>query len=690
MIPYRTRLPESLINKKIEITGQIVSIPNNNNLFSHFLFKIERPKMTVRLNWYGEHTTLHVGDVWKFHVKLKPMHSLHNFNTFDTERTLVMEGIRATGYVLPGQPAMCLNRNSWNRPIDHIRERLQLKIIDVVKNPFLSAFLIALCIGSRVDMSSSQWEIFQNTGTSHLIAVSGLHISLVSGAIYFLINLGYRQFTRASLRIPTPQVSTVGALLGAVLYSVLAGMSLPTQRALIMISAFLLGTLFHKNILPGRRWILAFSIMVFTQPYALYSASFWLSFMAVFSLCYGCLGREHFSRWKQALYTQKMITICLLPITLFFFKKVSLITFVANLIAIPWIGFVILPCALVGSVLNLIGFAFSNTVFVITAALLSPLWLLLEHLSRLPAILMYQPVLSYKVLLCSLAGVVILFAPPGWPLRWLGIFWILPLFFPETHKPLTGDFRMTLLDVGQGLSVVIETAKHTLVYDAGPKSAYGFDAGSQILIPYLRERGLKHIDRLIVSHGDNDHRGGSEALLRDFPVNSVLSSVPNLFSQTQAHACFYGQKWTWDGVDFAVLSPLRISDSKGNNRSCVVKIATREHSLLLTGDIEKSQEKWLVAHHKDLLMSSVLIAPHHGSRTSSTSNFVQAVRAQAVLFSVGYYNRYGLPNKHVLERYDHSRALIMSTSINGAIRINFTAGRKFQIESAYQPNYFSL
>lgn len=681
-----------LINKPVVVEGRIVSLPKKTATSAHFKFELSKLAghlefVPVYLSWYGHYPALRVGDQWRFSVKLKPPHSLRNPGTFDYQRWLFVQGIRATGSVVSKKPQHLLHRDSWRFPINHLRQKIQSIIQQSVVHAPIAAILSTLTMGSKNLMKQSQWQVFQNTGTSHLMAISGLHVGLIAGIVYFLVRFLWSLFPWLVLRTPAPRAAAVVSLLIAIIYGLLAGFSLPTQRAVIMITVLMLGSLVSQAIPVWCRLLFAFFIIVIWQPFALWSASFWLSFAAVSWIAYGMGGRVQMLRGlKATVWLQFTIFIGLLPLTLFFFQQISLVALIANTIAIPWVGMVIVPLCFFATLISLFSVKLAHVLFWLTAKLLTPLWWWLQWLASWPLAVWHYAISPSWLLIPFMIAALLLLAPYGWPGRWLGFIWALPLFFWKIPVPAQNAVWLTLLDVGQGLSAIVQTAHHTLVFDAGPRSHGGFDAGQSIVVPYLQTRHVRHIDVMMVSHGDNDHIGGAKAILARIRVGRILTSVPKHFASRAAY-CHAGQRWHWDGVAFEVLSPPEGEAYQGNNSSCVLRISTLKRSILLTGDIEKPREQWLLMQG-DELHADIIVAPHHGSISSSSPRFVQVISPKMVLFPVGYYNRYNFPNHRVVVRYRSEGALVFTSASDGAIMVHIDPYGKIHIATMNSKHYF--
>jgi len=401
------------------------------------------------------------------------------------------------------------------------------------------------------------------------------------------------------------------------------------------------------------------------------------------------LGRSKENKLAIWLRVQCAIFFGLLPLSLFYFHQFSLVAFVANTIAIPWVTIVLVPICLLASVANVISITVSRLLFMLAAKALNPLWWFLRWLSHFPYAVWVHPIHSIFIMLIMLGAILLLLAPKDFPGRYLAVILFLPFFFARNPSPKPGGVWLTLLDVGQGLSAVIRTSQHTLIYDTGPKYPSGFDAGRSVVMPYLQDIGIKRIDIIMISHGDNDHIGGAGWLLSHYFVKKVITSVPqSRWDPRQGERCYAGQSWRWDGVDFRVLSPPKEQAYQDNNSSCVLRIRAGQHQILLTGDIEKPAERALLKHEKEELPATLLVAPHHGSRTSSTLGFLKAVDPRYILIPVGYQNRFHFPAESVIQRYRSGGAQIFSTAEKGAIQVHLPSMGPVRVISSYHRRHY--
>lgn len=687
------RLPETYIGKETLLLGTIISLPENNGLSSRFLFKTSKinqidQQLLLQLNWQNPRPQLVVGQCWQLMTRLKPPHGLVNFNAFNRLRWFFQENIHGGGYVLNHSELLLSPGSNWFR-LAVWRQNLQSEIFNSVKNPTAASIINALTIGVENGLSDRDWEVLRNTGTVHLVVIAGLHIGLVMMVIYFLVNQICRCFPALLLRYPAQQIAAITASMIALGYGALAGFGIPAQRAVIMILVLTLSQLFYFHAPVWRRILLAFLIVIIIKPGALFSAGFWLSFAAVGWIAYSISGEwRKAPHWRQWLRMQWGLFLGLMPLTLYFFQQFSLIGILANLPAILWIGWVIVPLCLVAALLNPIALTISQSVFKLSAGLLMPLWKFLNWLSEWPFACQHHELINGWILALALVGAVWVLVPKPWPARWVGLLGFAPIWLWDSPKPSANEVWLTMLDVGQGLAIVIQTANHEMVYDTGVRIPQGFDAGRDVIVPYLQKLNLKKLDRLMVSHGDNDHSGGAISLLKQWPDTLLMTSIPAMFWGYHPQFCQAGQQWQWDGVQFQVLSPHQGAEYQDNDSSCVLQISAGDQKILLTGDIEASAEQRLVDEYGGALHSKILIVPHHGSHTSSTDNFLQAVQPEYALISLGYFNRFHFPHPSVVRRYQKWNVKLFRTDQSGAIQVKLFPNQPVIIETANPHQYF--
>ncbi len=664
-------LPKELEDKPIWVTGYIASLPVNNPFGTRFEFALDtiNTKSKIRLLWHEHPQPLKVGEKYKLLVKLKRIHAPQNPGTFDFEAWALQKGIRATGYVLANSQSKLLSHDWYHYPIDQLRQQLQTKLQSHLPKSNTAPWLMALMIGERNGIAQEDWQILRNTGTNHLMAIGGLHIGILSGIIYYIVSWFWRTIPGLVLMLPAIQAGAYSALITALIYSSMAGFSIPTQRACLMLSVFIFALLSRKKIHAWHAWSLALCLVLMCNPLNILTESFCLSFGTIALIIYGMSGRlVPTGFWWKWGRVQWVIAIGLIPMTLVLFQECSFISFFANSIAIPWLEFFILPFCFLGCIFLFFSSSLAQILLFIADKSLAMLWTILTWFSHLHLLSFQLAMPNQIILIVTLFGLLLLLAPAGVPGKCLGFIWLMPLLCYKPIAPALGDFWITLMDVGQGLAIVVQTKKHTLIFDAGPRFSNQYNAGESIIIPYLHTMGTQQIDKLVISHGDNDHIGGAQAVLNAFPVIDIQTSVPEKFKNNNKSYCLDGQKWKWDQVNFAFIYPTMDTLHDGNNSSCVLRIDNGEQSILLTGDIEKKAEIKLLNHPDLKLKSNIIVVPHHGSKTSGLSAFIASISPQFALYAIGYRNRYHFPHKSVVNEYTKINTIQLNTVEHGAIR----------------------
>ena len=669
------RLPADLVGKTLVAEGRIASLPEARGYADRFLFRIDRLERDgspvaftglVRLSWYRDAPALRAGERWRLHVRLKPVHGFVNPGGFDYERWLFEQGVAATGHIADANEALRLDPGAGRYWLDRWRQQLRDRLATLLPAGPAAALVPALVLGDRGGVTPEQWEVLARTGTSHLIAISGLHVGLVAGVAFLVVRRGWGWAPGLARRIAAPRAAAAAALAAATGYAGLAGFSISTQRALVMLAVLLLATIAGRVLRPLSGLSLALLAVLLLDPSSVLSYGFWLSFGAVAMLVYALALRlaAPFAvvRWGRA---QWAVAIGLLPLVLLFFGRASLIAPAVNLVLVPLFGLV-LPAVLFSAGLALTGdwgWALAPV-----AVLLDLGFRVLEGIGGWDlagVTLSARPAWGW---LAAGAGVLLLLAPRGVPARWLGLLLLLPLAVVRPPAPRPGEAAVTMLDVGQGLAMVVRTATHTLVYDTGPGWSSGFNTGEAVVGPYLKYLGVAVVDLAVVSHADQDHAGGLKGLLTALPVHRIISGEPGEIDAAGATPCRAGDAWRWDGVRFRVLHPQGGGET-GNDASCVLRIDTDGGSLLLTGDIEAGVEADLAARLGADLHADVLVAAHHGSDSSSTQVFLKAVAPSWIWFSAGFGNRFGFPNIAVVARARDLGSATANTATDGAVRL---------------------
>jgi len=622
----------------------------------------------------GPQSNLRAGQLWQLPVRLRAVHAAMNPHGFDGELWLFEQGLGATGTVrnTAAGPHPRLIGDTGSRPIEAARQAVRDALLLRVADARVGGVLAALVIGDQAAIARSDWDLFRDAGVAHLMSISGLHITMFAWLAGACVAWLWRRSARACLWLPSPQAGRLGGLAIAALYALMAGFGVPAQRTLLMLAAAV------ALRATGMRWpwplvlIAAAAMVTVFDPWALLQAGFWLSFAAVGLLMVsdplqheaaasGALGHL-----RALLRTQVVATLGLAPLSLAFFQQVSLVGFIANLLAIPWITLVVTPLALAGVVLPWL--------WQLAAAAMAALVVVLRWLTSWPVAVWSVPAAPAWALAAGLAAALLGLLPLPWRLRMLAVPLALPLLWPAVARPLPGRFELVVLDVGQGTAVLLRTQSKLLVYDAGPAYARDADAGQRIIVPLLRARGEGRVDLLMLSHRDSDHVGGAASLHSALPIERWSSSLaadhPLLALAADHQRCDAGQHWQWDGVGFEVLHPGSDDhgrETKSNALSCVLRARdSAGRSVLLTGDIEAPQEAALVARLGSQLHSTLLLVPHHGSKTSSTDAFLDAVRPQVAMVQAGYRSRFGHPAPDVLARYQARGIMLVRSDRCGA------------------------
>ncbi|RVU86084.1 DNA internalization-related competence protein ComEC/Rec2 [Leucothrix sargassi] len=673
------KFPSFVEGKDLLVSGKVASLVRQRDYGEVFLFDIHTAKLAetgeslpwagqVRLNSYRNDFTVQAGESWQLQVRMKRPNGFMNPSGFDYEKWLFAEGIEASGYIRTSTDNRKLANAPWYS-VNALRASIDSKIRALMRGEAL-AIGRALVLAEKDKMSTQQWEVLIATGTSHLMAISGLHIGLVAGSGFLIVWALYWLFPSLALSLPR---QLAGCLLGVVLatfYAMLAGFTIPTQRALIMVVVALLALMSRWHYQAIRILALALILVLLVNPLATLSVGFYLSFSAVALILWLLLRRMQEVRFKL-VYLQLCLSLVMVPIGLLFFGEGSLVSPLANLIAIPWVSFVVVPFSFLAVVLSYVSESLATLVFDFVTLNLQALFALLTWLADWPkASITMQHTPTYLGLI-AVVGACLIVLPRGLSWRYLAVLLLLPFCLYQVKRSGEGDFRLTVLDVGQGLATVIETKRHTLVFDAGDKPSESFDLGKLVVTPYLQYRDIETVDRFVISHADRDHIGGAAAVLSAFDVKELVSSHKLEDYDVPTTLCRSGQSWSWDGVEFMFLHPSNKLSSNKNNHSCVLKVSSEKWSVLLTGDIERAAEKQLVKHHSEQLVADVLLMPHHGSQSSSTQAFIERVNPTYAVASAGYRSRFKHPSSNVIKRYQAIDSKVLKTANTGAITFDF-------------------
>jgi len=675
----QAQLPAELHGRDFQVHGVVRGLPQVVEGSTRFEFDIRHARLEgkdvdlrgrARLSWYAGAPALAPCAQWTFTARLRPPRGLVNPGGHDGERGAALAGRVAVGYVRDARDNRLLAA-AGNACVDGWREAIGAKI-DAHAGAG-GPLLRALAIGDQSRIAESQWQVLRATGTGHLIAISGLHVGLFAAFGVWLARAFWKLFPRLTLRVPAPLIEAPVALACAFGYGLLAGMGTPTQRALLMIGVALLARLARRSGSATQALGLAAVAIVAVDPLAVLAAGFWLSFAGVAILLSVTrpVGDER-PAWRDLPRVQVVLGITLLPLTVWFFGQGSLVGPVANLVAVPWISFVVVPLNVAASLLLVPLPALGEPLLHAAESVLWPLWWFLRQAAALPSAQLYFAAAPPWAFVLALIGAGWCLLPRGVPARALGLVLVLPLLMPMRPVLADGEFEVWMFDVGQGLSILVRTREHALLYDAGPRYPGGFDVGEAVVIPSLRALGVNRLDRLMISHGDNDHAGGAPAVKLAFPMAAVSSGEPER-TGIAADACAAGEAWVWDGVRLRVLWPAGVQRLPGNDRSCVLAIEGRHGSLLLTGDVSDRVERLIVQETSALARPLTLVVAHHGSRTGSSAEFLDALAADSALVSAGYRNRFNHPHADVVARFDKRSIELIGTAENGYVHLAFTA-----------------
>ena len=671
------RLPVELEAKDILVIGYVSSLPKIRNKGIKFLFEIVESENQVflgrvSLNWYSEKLAdlPRAGEKWQLLVRMVRPHGLVNSNLFDYEGWLFAQGILATGYVREEKRNRLL-RDVTGRALHHqVREKIRSRVSSRLPDDAYRGLLLALLIGESGQIDKASWRVLSATGTNHLLIVSGLHVGLVASLLLFFWQWVLRRITE-HWRV----LAGVLAFILTLFYGAIAGFGLPVQRALAMVAIGLVGLTMERNISVAEMLLYALLFVTLLNPFAALSAGYWLSFGAVGSLIFAFAGRRDdvtgpLHRLTLLMRTQWVVFVAMAPLLLCWVMQVSLLSFFVNLIAIPIIALIIVPLLLVAQPMLLAGCPPGFWLLDIVYILLEWFFSFLQIFADLDWVFRRSGI-DIETILLACCGSLIFLLPRGLLPKWLGILMFLPILMPIKTDPEAGDLVVQVLDTGQGLSVIIRTQSHVVVYDAGPAYGSRFDAGEQIVVPSIRMQGMTRIHTLVVSHSDIDHAGGVPALEKHLKILRKISSF-----DASGSLCRSGQSWRLEVVRFSIL--LGSIDASENNQSCVLLVQVGDFSMLLPGDIEAEAEMILL--DQELPPINVMLAPHHGSRSSSSPAFLNHVKPELVIVSAGYRNRFKHPHPRVIARYRARGIEVLNTAESGAITIR--VGSRVTVQTA--------
>lgn len=682
------RLPAPLEGRMLIVSGRVTDLPRVEPGRVRFMLAVDRAQdsqgrpvpqlQRISLSWYRPPKAVpRAGERWQFAVRLKRPRSLADPGGFDYAAWAFAHGIGASGYVYRDRAGRL---GGAGRGLTALRARIGREISTALGASPYAGLVAGLAVGARGNVSEAQWRTLRATGTTHLLAISGLHLGLVAAFVYLLVNFAVRRIPALVERVPARLVAAAAGGAAALGYAALAGFSLPTQRALVMLALPFAALLLRRRLAVASALAVAALVVTLISPLAVMSAGFWLSFGAVAALVYGL----HAARLGRGLVrAQLVVSLALVPLVAVFFGQISLIGPIVNLIAIPVVGWAVVPAALAGALAACLHPGWGAPFFHLAAAELAGLWPALEWLAGRPYAAMLIGPTGWLAVAAAVLGMTCLLAPRGLGLKFAGAALLVPLFWPHVPaRPATGDMRVTVLDVGQGAAAVVTTAHHVVLVDTGPKWWGNSDAGRTVIIPFLQRRGLGGPDLIVLSNADSDHSGGLRSIEGRWPDVPILTGV-----KSAAHRCHRGQAWTWDGVEFEILAPAASTQGLRNNRSCVLKVAAAGGAVLFPGDIGRTKAHRLVDVAGDELASDIVVALHHGGATSSASEFVSKVHPDYVVFAVGYRNRDGFPRPGVAARYRRFGVRMLDSAHAGAVTFVVTRAHGVRLASRYRPEH---
>ena len=685
--------------RDIAVEGVIASLPVKLERGVRFEFNVERviaPGVSVPsrvlLGWYSGDTAVQPGERWAFTVRMKRPHGTMNPGGFDFEAWMLERNLRASGYVRAGradpvrtrtQAMVWQPRYAIERTRSYLRDRLQPQLAD----KRYGGVLLALILGDQRAIGDSDWTLFNRTGIGHLVSISGLHITMIASLAGLLVGALWRRSPVLLAHAAAQTAAVASGLTAALAYALLAGWGVPAQRTVVMLATVGAAWIFHSRITASTSLALAAALVCVADPWAVLAAGFWLSFGAVAAIVWVMQGRPRAAPastrrdfFHAAARVQIAVTLALIPATVLLFHQLSIVSPVANAVAIPLVSWAVTPLALIGAALTVLpapisllaepALSAANAIFAVLATVLQ--WVASFSWATLP-------VATPPLLLIVLAGigVVWLLAPPGWPLRAIGAVALLPMFIWPALRAGADAVWVTALDVGQGSALLIETDRQVWLYDAGPRYSSDSDAGERIILPYLRHRGIGRLDGMIVSHLDNDHSGGAASVLRAVTVDRVISSIapghPALGARNDVERCQSGMQWSSGSLAFSVLHPTSVdyaAKRATNSMSCVILVTSDSIRLLLTGDIPLAEEAALL-QREPALRATWLTVPHHGSRSSSSEPLLASLGATAAVAQAGYRNRFGHPHAEIVARYQAMMIELHRTDHAGALQWRF-------------------
>ncbi len=681
-------LPDSLNNQAFLVQGELVGLPEQGGRVWRFNLQTQSlqpvsdssgeplPKPTaerkLRLSFYGQpDQVFRPGDQLVFEARLRRPHGLMNPGLFDYQRWLVSESISSTGYISNLIEHKTSESPGVTSMLDHWRQVKsgQLQRAGVPRADIQSA----LTLGDRQYVDAATWDLFVDTGVVHLMVISGLHVGFVAGMAYWL-SRWILSIVLLPARPNSHRWANLAAILAACIYAGLAGFSAPTMRAMIMLCALLLPRFFFLNTSPWWGLSLALAVIAALDPRAVLQSGFWLSFLAVALIFLSLKTGEHEGLWRGLIRIQLIFLVGFSGVILLVQGQLNPLAFIANLVAVPLVSLLVVPMEIFGLLASLVSTNASLFFWGMAGHLLDFLVFVLTWISELSEWRLQRQPLPFWLMVFPAAAGLTLFYWKKWWQKAIALILMLLMVVPIDHETFFLEVRV--FDVGQGLAVLVRQPGYSLLYDTGPKFSDAFDAGADILLPSFRQLGMDSLDDVIVSHPDADHLGGYAGLAKGMNIGTTRAGRWS-GKTAEAKACLAGQSWHVGSVTYRILSPT-VKDpgpdvQVDNDRSCVLQIQFGDQSLLLPGDIGWSVERGMLARYQ-LGKQVLVVIPHHGSKSSSSPEFVRAIRPGIAIASAGYLNRFGHPVPEVLARYQQQGSRVMSTSESGMIRVLWRDG----------------
>ena len=664
------QLDPALANQVLTVRGHVSSIPSQRADSVRFRFVTDPASSTdglpetLLVSWYRDWPELRVGQYWQLELRVKPPWGGVNFQGSDKERWLFAQGIGGQGTVREGR--MIAPASGGRYRVNSLRERVLQSIAERVSDERSRGVIQALATADRSGLASPDMALLAATGTSHLLAISGLHVGLAATGGMWLSRLLFLFLPLSRMGGATYLIMVAGGLLSALCYAALAGFGIPTLRSVLMLSVVLSAVVLHRAIHPARALVSSLAVILLIDPFAPLGAGMWFSFIAVAALLWVFLPRTGNLKWWQTLLmAQTGVILVLFPVGAAWFNTFSPSGFAANLLAIPWVSILVVPLVLAGLLALPLSGALAGLLWSIAGWASSVLFEVLEWIGGLQGQL---PVLAPPGVLqavLALAGAAILLLPRGVPVRWLGCFLVAPLLFPPGQRVPPGVVSMEVLDVGQGTAVLVSSGAYSLLYDSGPGDGKDIDLVRGVIVPALAMEGPDAPVQVIISHGDLDHAGGLQSLLTLYPEAEYRANLGH--GRILLDSCHTPQRWNWPGVAFRTLHPSAHLPYLANDSSCVISVQGAGGRLLLSGDISEAVENRLVTEGVE--PHTLLLVPHHGSRSSSSQAFIGQLNPEAAVATASLGNRFGFPRPEIRARYEAQEARFWSTGECGALRI---------------------